>query len=326
MKYTYLGRTGLKVSRLCLGTMNFGNYNDEKESFRIMDAALDAGINFFDTADNYGKSTHNEGITEKIIGKWFAQGGGRREKVALATKVHEEMWDPNDGPNSAGGLSLYKVRRHLESSLKRLQTDHLELYYMHHIDRNVTWDEMWDAFQPLVRQGTVDYVASSNFAGWNIAMAQAEAKARHILGLVCEQHCYNLLCRLPELELLPSAKANGLGVVTWAPLQHGLLSRNGLKTNDLRITEQKADVDKARKQLVAFSKLCKELGEYEDNVALAWIMANPAVTAPIIGPATVEHLEGSYKALDLTLSSDVMKKLDGIFPGPGGPAPEAYAW
>jgi aryl-alcohol dehydrogenase-like predicted oxidoreductase len=326
MKYTYLGRTGLKVSRLCLGTMNFGNYNDEKESFRIMDAALDAGINFFDTADNYGKSTHNEGITEKIIGKWFAQGGGRREKVVLATKVHEEMWDPNDGPNSAGGLSLYKVRRHLESSLKRLQTDHLELYYMHHIDRNVTWDEMWDAFQPLVQQGTVDYVASSNFAGWNIAMAQAEAKARHILGLVCEQHCYNLLCRLPELELLPSAKANGLGVVTWAPLQHGLLSRNGLKTNDLRITEQKADVDKARKQLVAFSKLCKELGEYEDNVALAWIMANPAVTAPIIGPATVEHLDGSYKALDLTLSSDVMKKLDGIFPGPGGPAPEAYAW
>jgi aryl-alcohol dehydrogenase-like predicted oxidoreductase len=306
--------------------MNFGNYNDEKESFRIMDAALDAGINFFDTADNYGKSTHNEGITEKIIGKWFAQGGGRREKVVLATKVHEEMWDPNDGPNSAGGLSLYKVRRHLESSLKRLQTDHLELYYMHHIDRNVTWDEMWDAFQPLVQQGTVDYVASSNFAGWNIAMAQAEAKARHILGLVCEQHCYNLLCRLPELELLPSAKANGLGVVTWAPLQHGLLSRNGLKTNDLRITEQKADVDKARKQLVAFSKLCKELGEYEDNVALAWIMANPAVTAPIIGPATVEHLDGSYKALDLTLSSDVMKKLDEIFPGPGGPAPEAYAW
>jgi aryl-alcohol dehydrogenase-like predicted oxidoreductase len=197
---------------------------------------------------------------------------------------------------------------------------------MHHIDRNVTWDEMWDAFQPLVEQGRIDYVASSNFAGWNIAMAQAEAKARHILGLVCEQHRYSLLCRLPELELLPSAKAHGLGVVTWAPLHHGLLSRNGLKTNDLRITEQKAEVDKVRKQLEAFGKLCKELGEYEDNVALAWLLANPAVTAPIIGPETVEHLEGSYKALDLVLSNDVMKKLDEIFQGPGGMAPEAYAW
>jgi aryl-alcohol dehydrogenase-like predicted oxidoreductase len=153
MKYTYLGRTGLKVSRLCLGTMNFGNYNDEKESFKIMDAALAAGINFFDTADNYGKATHNEGITEKIIGRWFAQGGGRRESVVLASKVHEEMWDPHDGPNSAGGLSLYKIRRHLDASMKRLQTDHLEIYYMHHIDRNVTWDEMWDAFHPLVQQG-----------------------------------------------------------------------------------------------------------------------------------------------------------------------------
>ena len=326
MKYTYLGRTGLKVSRLCLGTMNFGNYNDEKESFRIMDAALDAGINFFDTADNYGKATHNEGITETIMGKWFAQGGNRRERVVLATKVHEEMWDKNDGPNSAGGLSLYKIRRHLDSSMKRLQTDHLEIYYMHHIDRNVTWDEMWDAFQPLVQQGRIDYMASSNFAAWNIAMAQAEAKARHILGLVCEQHRYSLLCRLPELEVLPAAKAQGLGVVTWAPLHHGLLSRNGLKQNDLRITEQKAEVDKVRKQLEAFRDLCKSIGEPEDNVALAWILANPAVTCPIIGPETVEHLEASYKALDLVLNSDMMKKLDEIFPGPGGMAPEAYAW
>jgi aryl-alcohol dehydrogenase-like predicted oxidoreductase len=327
MKYTNLGRTGLKVSRLCLGTMNFGNVNDEKESFKIMDAALDAGINFFDTANNYGKAIHQEGNTEKIIGRWFAQGGGRREKVVLATKVHEEMHDPNDGPNSPSGLSLYKIRRHLDASLKRLQTGHVEIYYMHHIDRNVTWDEIWDAFQPLVQQGRIDYIASSNFAGWNIAMAQAEAKARHILGLVCEQHLYNLLCRLPELELLPSAKAHGLGVVAWSPLQQGLLARNALtQTNTVRTAHQKAQLEKCRKQLETFGQLCKELGEHEDNVALAWLLANPAVTAPIIGPRTLEQFESSLKALDVVLSPDVMKKLNEIFPGPGGQAPEAYAW
>ena len=327
MKYTYLGRSGLKVSRLCLGTMNFGNSNDEKESFRIMDAALDAGINFFDTADNYGKATGNEGITEKIIGKWFAKGGNRRERVVLATKVHEDMCDPNDGPNSESGLSLYKIRRHLQSSLNRLQTDHLELYYMHHVDRNVTWDELWGAFEPLVQQGTVDYIASSNFAGWHIAKAQAEAKARHFLGLICEQTKYNLMCRLPELELLPSAKDHGLGVVTWGPLQSGLLSRNALRESDsVRIGKMKKDVEENRNQLEAFGKLCKALGEHEDNVALAWLLANPAVTAPIIGPRTLEHLEGSLRALDIVLTEDVMDRLDEIFPGPGGHAPEAYAW
>jgi aryl-alcohol dehydrogenase-like predicted oxidoreductase len=327
MKYTYLGRTGMKVSRICLGTMNFGNYNDEKESFKIMDTALAAGINFFDTANNYGKSTNNEGITETIIGKWFAQGGGRRESVVMATKVHEEMHDPHDGPNSAGGLSLYKIRRHLNASMLRLQSDHVELYYMHHIDRNVTWDEMWDTFQPLVAQGRIDYVGSSNFAGWNIAQAQAEAKARHILGLACEQHRYSLLCRLPELELLPSAKAHGLGVVAWSPLQQGLLSRNALKqTNTARTKEQQTEFKKVHQQLEAFGKLCKEIGEHEDVVALAWMLANPVITAPIIGPRTMKHLTDSISALELTLNSEVMKKLDEIFPGPGGIAPEAYAW
>jgi aryl-alcohol dehydrogenase-like predicted oxidoreductase len=327
MKYTSLGRTGLKVSRLCLGTMNFGNYNDEKESFRIMDAALDAGINFFDTADNYGLTTKNWGITEKIIGKWFAQGGSRRERVVLTTKVHEDMFDLNDGPNSPGGLSLYKIRRHFEASLKRLQTDHVEIYFMHHIDRSVTWDEMWGAFEILVQQGRVDYIGSSNFAAWNIAQAQGEAKARHFLGLVCEEHKYNLMCRLPELEVLPCAKSHGIGVVAYGPLHHGLLSRNALKiTDDARLNDSKLAIEKSRAQLEAFGALCRELGEFEDNVALAWLLANPAITAPIIGPATSEHLEGALRSLDLVLDEDVMKKLDEIFPGPGGMAPEAYAW
>ena len=327
MKYTSLGRSGLKVSRLCLGTMNFGNFNDEKESFKIMDAALEAGINFFDTADNYGWATKNWGVTEKILGKWFAQGGGRREKVVLATKVHEDMFDPHDGPNSAPGLSLYKIRRHLESSLKRLQTDHLEIYYMHHIDRNVTWDELWGALEGLVQSGKVDYIASSNFAGWHVAKAQAEAKARHFFGLICEQHRYSLLCRLPELEVLPCAKDHGLGVVSWAPLHHGLLSRGALKqTDDVRLNGFKPEIEKHRRQLEAFGALCKDLGHPEDVIGLAWILANPAVTAPIIGPSTLEHFEGSLKALDVVLTPDVMKRLDEIFPGSGGEAPEAYAW
>ena len=211
--------------------------------------------------------------------------------------------------------------------MKRLQTDHIEIYFMHHIDRNVTWDEMWGAMEILVQQGKVDYIASSNFAGWNIAQAQAEAKARHFLGLVCEEHKYNLMCRLPELEVLPSAKNHGVGLVAYGPLQHGMLSRNALKeTNDARLNGMKLGIEKQRSQLEAFSKLCRELGEYEDNIALAWILANPNVTAPIIGPATAEHLEDALHSLDIVLDEEVMKKLDEIFPGPGGIAPEAYAW
>lgn len=326
MKFTSLGRTGMKVSRLCLGTMNFGVSTDEKEAFKIMDAALDAGINFFDTADVYGWGT-NAGATEKIIGRWFAQGGGRREKVILATKVHEVMCDPYEGPNDIRGLSTYKIRRHLEASLKRLQTDHVELYYMHHIDRNVTWDEMWDVFENLFQQGKIDYVGSSNFAGWHIAVAQAEAKARHFMGLVCEQHKYNLLCRLPELELLPSAKQHGLGVIPYSPLQGGLLGRNALKAeSDTRSGKAMQRNEKYHQQLEAFGQLCSELNEHQDNVALAWLLANPAVTAPIIGPRTFEQFEESLKAVEIVLSEDVMKRLDEIFPGPGKPAPEAYSW
>jgi aryl-alcohol dehydrogenase-like predicted oxidoreductase len=326
MKYTYLGRTGMKVSRLCLGTMNFGVATDEKEAFRIMDAALDVGINFFDTANIYGWG-ENAGITERIIGRWFALGGGRREKVVLATKVHEDMSDPNDGPNSQQGLSAYKIKRHLEASLKRLQTEYVELYYMHHIDRNATWDELWGKFENLVAQGKIEYIGSSNFAGWDIAVAQAEAQKRHFLGLVCEQHKYNLNCRLPELEVLPSAKSHGLGVLPWSPLDSGLLSRNALKAPaGTRIGGSKALLEKNRTKLEAFAKLCSELNEHEDNIALAWLLANPAVTAPIIGPRSLEQFEQSLRAIEIVLEESVMKALDEIFPGPGGTAPNAYAW
>ncbi|MDF2924191.1 MAG: oxidoreductase [Paenibacillaceae bacterium] len=324
MKYSYLGKSGLKVSRLCLGTMNFGPETEEKEAFRIMDAALDAGINFFDTANVYG-GQQRRGWTEEIIGRWFSQGGGRREKVVLATKVYGDMSDEHDGPNSGAGLSAYKIRRHFEGSLKRLQTDHIELYQMHHIDRNVSWDELWGAFEILVSQGKADYIGSSNFAGWHIAAAQAKAKERHFLGLVSEQHLYNLLERTPELEVLPASRELGLGVIPWSPLAGGLLGRNALAKSGVR-SARSVKLEKHRGQLEQFSALCRELGEQEDQVALAWVLANPAVTAPIIGPRTMEQFEDSLRVTDMVLDETTMKKLDDIFPGPGRPAPEAYAW
>lgn len=324
MKYSYLGKSGVKVSQLCLGTMNFGPETEEKDAFRIMDAALDAGINFFDTANVYG-GQERRGWTEEIIGRWFKQGDGRREKVVLATKVYGDMYDGYDGPNSGSGLSAYKIRRHLEGSLKRLQTDHIELYQMHHIDRNVSWDELWGAFEILVSQGKVDYIGSSNFAGWHIAAAQAQAKARHFLGLVSEQHLYNLLERTPELEVLPASQELGLGVIPWSPLASGLLGRNALAKTGVR-SARSSKLEQHRSQLEQFSALCKELGEHEDQVALAWVLSNPAVTAPIIGPRTIEQFEDSLRVTEIVLDEETLKKLDEIFPGPGRPAPEAYAW
>ncbi|WP_411349433.1 aldo/keto reductase [Paenibacillus sp. WLX2291] len=329
MDYTYLGKSGLKVSRICLGTMNFGPVTDEKESFRIMDAALDAGVNFFDTANVYGGlgGGGKSGDTEELIGRWFKQGGSRREKVVLATKVYGKMNIEPDGPNNEGGLSAHKIRRHLEGSLQRLQTDHIDLYQMHHIDTAVSWDELWGAFEVAINQGKISYVGSSNFAGWHIAVAQKEAQKRNFLGLISEQHKYSLLCREPELEVLPASHELGLGVIPWSPLGGGLLGRNALKKLEGSRSEKIAEqVDKHKEQLEQFASLCNDLGEPQDVVALAWVLANPAVTAPIIGPRTSEQFENSLRILDVKLDEAALKRLDEIFPGPGGAAPKAYAW
>jgi aryl-alcohol dehydrogenase-like predicted oxidoreductase len=330
MKYTNLGRTGMKVSRLCLGTMNFGPTTSEEESFAIMDKALEHGINFFDTANVYGGGNNgHRGLTEEIIGRWFAKGGERRERVVLATKVFGSMDDETDGPNNASGLSAYKIRRHLDASLKRLQTDHVELYQMHHIDRQATWDEIWGVFESLVAQGKTFYIGSSNFGARHLAYAQAAAEKRNFFGLVSEQHKYNLMCRLPELEVLPAALELGLGIIPWSPLAGGLLGGNVQKpAKESTRTSQAAKglSSNQRAQLEAFSKLCKEIGESEANVALAWMLANKAITAPIIGPRTLGQFEESLRAVDIILEEDMLKKLDEIFPGPGGHSPEAYAW
>jgi aryl-alcohol dehydrogenase-like predicted oxidoreductase len=323
MQFTHLGRTGLTVSRICLGTMNFGPETDEATSFSIMDSALEAGINFFDSANVYGRSK-GRGATEEIVGRWFAQGGGRREKVVLATKLYGDMGDwPNDGK-----LSALNIRRACDASLKRLQTDYIDLYQMHHIDRRSSWDEIWEAMEVLRAQGKILYVGSSNFAGWHIAKAQAAAARRNFLGLVSEQSHYNLLTRQIELEVLPAAQDYGLGVIPWSPLASGLLGGVVRKERDgsRRYGDNvKRTLEAKRPQLEAYEDLCAELGEEPGEVGLAWLLTRPGVTGPIVGPRTPEHLGSALRAVDVTLDDKVLARLDEIFPG-HKTAPEDYAW
>ena len=323
MEYTHLGRTGLKVSRLCLGTMNFGPQSSEADSFVMMDKALDDGINFFDSANVYGGKT-GEGVTEQIVGRWFAQGGGRREKVVMATKVFGGM---GSWPNESR-VSAYHIRRACDESLRRLQTDHIDLYQMHHIDRETPWEEVWQAMEVLVQQGKVLYVGSSNFAGWNIAQASETAKARNFMGLVCEQSLYNLNARMVELEVIPACKNYGLGLIPWSPLAGGLLGGALEKAEVGRRAGERMQnsVVENRDKLEKYETLCKKMGEKPADVALAWLLNNPVVTAPIIGPRTLDQLQGSLRSLEIHLDEDVLKQLDEIFPGPGNQAPEAYAW
>ena len=323
MQYVHLGRSGLKVSRLCLGAMNFGSYTSEAESFRIMDRALEAGINFFDTADVYGGKT-GEGVTEQIIGRWFAQGGGRREKVVLATKVYGRM---GDWTNEAR-LSALHIRRASEASLRRLQTDYIDLYQMHHVDRRTPWEEIWQAMETLVQQGKILYVGSSNFAGWHIAKANEIAKSRHFLGLVSEQALYNLKDRMIEMEVIPACRDYGMGLIPWSPLASGLLAGSLGKEKTGRRAEEgvEKEAKKFASQLNQYEKFCKQKGEKPAGVALAWLLANPVVTAPIVGPRTIDQLTGSLRALKIKFSKADLAKLDEIWPGPGGEAPEAFAW
>jgi NDP-hexose 2,3-enoyl reductase len=328
MEYTNLGRTGLRVSRLCLGTMNFGPKTTEPDSFAIMDRALEHGINFYDTANVYGWKL-GEGITEQIIGRWFAQGGGRRDKVVLATKVYGKM---ADWPNNQG-LSARHIIDACNESLRRLQTDFIDLYQMHHVDRSTSWEEIWQAMEILVQQGKVRYVGSSNFAGWHLAQAQAAAASRHFLGLVSEQCIYNLLTRHVELEVVPAAIEYGIGIIPWSPLHGGLLSgalRKQREGTGSRSSEGRSEegLTEHRETIDAFEKLAAELGHDPSNVALAWLLSRPGVTAPIIGPRTQAQLDGALDALTITLDSSTLARLDELFPpiGQGGPGPEAWAW
>ncbi len=333
MTYAKLGRSNLTVSRICLGTMHFGPRASEKEAFRIMDRALESGINFFDTANVYGGSA-GTGKTEEIIGNWFSQGGGRRDKVVLATKVYAAM-GAAPGPNEEAGVSAYKVRRHVADSLRRLQTDHIDLYQVHHIDRRITGEEFWGTFEGLVNRGDVTYVGTSNFPGWGLAKFQMLAAQRGFLGIVSEQAQYNLLNRIPELEVIPAARDLGIGLLSYMPLAGGLLagkkkSEAGSRTSVVE-GEYRMKVE-GNPQLDAFSELCRTIGEDERAVAIAWTLANPATVSAIVGMRSVDNLDGVLRAAELELDKETMGRLDEIFdinhgrPLQKGEAPKAWAW
>jgi aryl-alcohol dehydrogenase-like predicted oxidoreductase len=322
VQYTHLGRTGLSVSRLCLGTMNFTWTTERNDAFALMDSAHEHGLNFFDTANRYGRPA--PGATESLIGDWFAQGGGRRDKTVLATKLYGEMGEwPNEGK-----LSALNIRRALDASLKRLRTDYVDIYQFHHIDRETPWEEIWQAMDVAVQQGKILYAGSSNFAGWHIAKAQAAAAKRNFVGLVSEQSLYNLMERSIELEVIPSAIDHGLGVIPWSPLHGGLLGGIIRKESEgkRRLEGRSAEtLAKHRPQIEAYEAFCAELGQEPGDVALAWLLHRPGVTAPIIGPRTQAQLDAALRALELKLDDGAMAKLDEIFPG-HKTAPEDYAW
>ncbi|MGW6541212.1 aldo/keto reductase [Streptomyces sp. NPDC055051] len=329
MEYTQLGRTGLKVSRLVLGTMNFGPQTDEATSHAIMDSALDAGLNFFDTANVYGWG-ENKGRTEEIVGSWFAKGDGRRDRTVLATKVYGNMGADGEAWPNHDKISALNIRRAVDASLKRLGTDYIDVYQFHHVDRATPFDEVWQAIDVLIGQGKILYAGSSNFPGYKIAQANEAAARRGMVGLVSEQCLYNLYERRAEMEVIPAAQEYGLGVIPWSPLHGGLLggvlrkeTEGGRRTSG-RAAETLADpANRARFQ--AYEDLLDKHGLAPGEVGLAWLLTRPGVTGPIVGPRTPEQLEGALRALELELSDELLAELDAIFPGPG-PSPEAFAW
>jgi len=346
MKYTKLGRSGVKVSRLCLGTMNFGPQTSEEDSHRIMDRAIELGINFFDTANRYGFDIE-PGYTESIIGRWLTK-SGKRDDIVLATK----FFGPMGGGANEEGLSAYHMRAAVEASLKRLQTDRIDLYQMHHIDRGLPhfkspmtylggdlanlvypqhlkpgtpWEEIWQAYGQLITAGKVIYAGSSNFAAWNVAQANERARALGMMGTISEQSKYSLMVRDIELEMVPVCREYGVGIIPYSPLGGGALAGSAHDDGSGRRSGRTFDEETERKR-TEFAKLAGELGEEPPVVALAWLLHNPVVTAPIIGPRTMEQLESAARAVELHLDEATLKRLDEIFPGPGNQAPEAYAW
>ncbi|MFE7130457.1 aldo/keto reductase [Streptomyces sp. NPDC057638] len=328
VEYTRLGRTALQVSRLGLGTLSLGVRTTRDEAFALMDEALECGVNLFDTANHYGWQQHN-GFTEELIGDWFAQGGGRRERVVLGTKVFNPMSElPNDR-----GLSARHIIASCEDSLRRLGTDWIDLYQMHHVDRTASWEEVWGAMEVLVQQGKVRYVGSSNFAGWHLAQAQEAASKRHFLGVVSEQCVYNLVTRYVELELIPAAQAYGIGVLVWSPLHGGLLGgalRKLAAGTAVKTAQGRAMValEQHRDTVTRYEKLCAEAGLDPAEVGLAWVLNRPGVTSVMVGPRTAEQFDGARRALELRLDEGFLAELEELFPplGNGGPGPEAWAW
>jgi aryl-alcohol dehydrogenase-like predicted oxidoreductase len=318
MEHRTLGRTGVKVSPLCLGAMMFGAWGnpDHDDSIRIIHAALDAGINFIDTADVYSR-----GESEEIVGKALA--GGRRDDVVLATKFHGAM---GDDPNQQGNSRRW-IMREVEASLKRLKTDHIDLYQVHRPEDDTDVEETLSALTDLVRAGKVRYLGSSTFPPSQVVEAQWVARERGLQRFVCEQPPYSMLIRAVEADLLPTAQRHGMGVIPWSPLAGGWLSGRFRKDAPAdALTSRRADRLPGRYDLSipanqrkldaadALARLADEAGISLIHLAIAFVIRHPAVTSAIIGPRTMEHLESQLGAADVTLSDDVLDRIDEIVP------------
>jgi aryl-alcohol dehydrogenase-like predicted oxidoreductase len=313
MEYRSLGRTGVQVSALCLGCMNWGDRNngtEEADSIRIMHRAMDAGINFFDTANVYSR-----GVSETITGRALAM-DGRRERVFLATKVYNRM-DDND-PNAWGSHRCHIVQA-CEESLRRLQTDHIDLYQMHRPKSSIPIDETLRALDDLIRQGKVRYIGTSTFAAWQLMESLWAAKELGLNRFVCEQPPYNLLDRRIERELLPFCRTYGFGVIPWAPIAGGLLTgkyRLGQPRPSGTRYEKGAflnrDNDRALALVEEYLKFCEARGCSPAHFAVAWCLAQPGVTSPIIGPRTMEQLEDYLQALELNITDEDCQRINQI--------------
>ena len=321
MKYARLGRAGAEVSRIALGTMNMGPVIGEDESFAILDAAREAGVTLFDTADVYGGPPWGDrpGQTEELVGRWLAS-RNCRDEIVLATKVHGAM---GPGRNDRGLSSLH-IRAAVDASLRRLGTDRIDLYQMHHIDRDVHVDEVLDAFARLRDQGKIVYSGSSNFAGWHIAQYREIAAANHGVPLVTEQSVYSLARREVELEVIPAVSAYGMGLLPWSPLAGGdlagvLRKRDTARSDPTRLGGR-------RQQIERYEEFASIRGIDPAELGIAWLLHQTVVTAPIVGPRRLDHLLSAVRAVDVSLDADELEELDRIWPGPGGAAPEAYAW
>jgi len=324
MKYVTLGRAAVRVSRLCLGTMSFGSRTNKTDSFTILNAAIEQGINFIDTANSYGR--RGAISSEEILGEWLVNSPGLRDSLVIATKVCAPL---GNGPNE-GGLSAKHVRYACEESLRRLKTDYIDLYQMHHIDRSTCWEEIWQIMGQLQREGKILYVGSSNFAGWHIAQASEAARRWNLLGLVSEQSVYNLANRAIELEVIPACISYGMALLTYSPLGGGVLAGILDKTLDTKMrsisVHSQRLLEQQRNAVERYESLCQAMSLEPAVLGLAWLLSRNGVTVPVIGPRMMNHLDSALRAFELSLDNEVLTQLDTIFPGPGGAAPEAYSW
>ena len=321
MEYRAFGRTGVQVSRLCLGCMNFGDDANETDSIAMIHAAMDAGINFLDTANVYSR-----GISEEVTGKALAE-GNRRDKVFLATKFYNRMAD--DDPNAWGGHRFH-ILREVENSLRRLKTDHIDLYQMHRPQPSIPIDETLRALDDLIRSGKVRYIGTSTFGAWQIVESLWASKEYGLNRFVCEQMPYNLLDRRVERELLPMCRTYGIATIPWAPLAGGLLSGKYATQNrpaDARYALRSApfgrDNDVALQKVERFTQYCQERGTVPAQFATAWVLSQEGVTAPIIGPRTMEQLTDYLAAESMTITPEDCQQMDTLFP-PGTHVSEYY--